>query len=65
VVGATTGVVPAPKGYFKGTYPSLILIFINLTSHIAAMKTVCDKFGALFILDEVGVAIFFFPQISF
>jgi len=35
VVGATTGVVAAPKGYFK------------------AMKTVCDKFGALFILDEV------------
>jgi len=35
VVGATTGVVAAPKGYFK------------------AMKSVCDKFGALFILDEV------------
>jgi len=35
VVGATTGVVAAPKGYFR------------------AMKTVCDKFGALFILDEV------------
>jgi len=35
VVGATTGALPAPKGYFK------------------AMKTVCDKFGALFILDEV------------
>jgi len=35
VVGATTGVVPAPKGYFK------------------AMKSVCDKYGALFILDEV------------
>ncbi|KAF9221474.1 hypothetical protein BS17DRAFT_758087 [Gyrodon lividus] len=35
VVGATTGVVGAPKGYF------------------AAMKTVCEKYGALFILDEV------------
>ncbi|TFK26192.1 PLP-dependent transferase [Coprinopsis marcescibilis] len=35
VVGATTGVVPAPKGYFK------------------AVKSVCDKYGALFILDEV------------
>ncbi|KAF8637599.1 hypothetical protein AX17_002668 [Amanita inopinata Kibby_2008] len=35
VVGATTGVVPAPKGYFK------------------AMKSVCHKYGALFILDEV------------
>ncbi|KIL69369.1 hypothetical protein M378DRAFT_184532 [Amanita muscaria Koide BX008] len=35
VVGATTGVVSAPKGYFK------------------AMKSVCEKFGALFILDEV------------
>jgi len=35
VVGATTGCLPAPKGYFK------------------AMKSVCDKFGALFILDEV------------
>ncbi|RDX51245.1 PLP-dependent transferase [Lentinus brumalis] len=35
VVGATTGVVAAPKGYFK------------------AVKSVCDKYGALFILDEV------------
>ncbi|KAG7439758.1 uncharacterized protein BT62DRAFT_998118 [Guyanagaster necrorhizus] len=35
VVGATTGVVAAPKGYFK------------------AMKAVCEKYGALFILDEV------------
>ncbi|OJT09786.1 hypothetical protein TRAPUB_13745 [Trametes pubescens] len=35
VVGATSGVVAAPKGYFK------------------AMKSVCDKYGALFILDEV------------
>ncbi|KAI0831829.1 PLP-dependent transferase [Trametes gibbosa] len=35
VVGATTGVVPAPKGYFK------------------AMKSVCEKYGALIILDEV------------
>ncbi|KAH7881773.1 hypothetical protein F5I97DRAFT_1945577 [Phlebopus sp. FC_14] len=35
VVGATTGVVGAPKGYF------------------AAMKSVCEKYGALFILDEV------------
>ncbi|KZT44316.1 PLP-dependent transferase [Sistotremastrum suecicum HHB10207 ss-3] len=35
VVGATTGVVPAPRGYFK------------------AMKSVCDKYGALFVLDEV------------
>ena len=24
------------------------------------MKTVCDKFGALFILDEVGVVAIFF-----
>ncbi|TFY50554.1 hypothetical protein EVG20_g11452 [Dentipellis fragilis] len=35
VVGATTGCVAAPKGYFK------------------AMKSVCRKYGALFILDEV------------
>ncbi|KAH9849939.1 PLP-dependent transferase [Lenzites betulinus] len=35
VVGATTGVVAAPRGYFK------------------AMKSVCEKYGALFILDEV------------
>ncbi|KAK7685829.1 hypothetical protein QCA50_011175 [Cerrena zonata] len=35
VVGATTGVVAPPKGYFK------------------AMKSVCDKYGALLILDEV------------
>ncbi|KAJ2934030.1 hypothetical protein H1R20_g3045, partial [Candolleomyces eurysporus] len=35
VVGATTGVVGAPKGYFK------------------AVKSVCDKYGALLILDEV------------
>ncbi|KAI0079420.1 PLP-dependent transferase [Panus rudis PR-1116 ss-1] len=35
VVGATTGVVPPPKGYLK------------------AMKSVCDKYGALFILDEI------------
>lgn len=34
-MGATTGVVAAPKGYFK------------------AMKEVCHKYGALFILDEV------------
>ena len=33
VVGAS-GVMPAPKGYFK------------------AMKSVCKKYGALFILDE-------------
>ncbi|KAG1723840.1 uncharacterized protein EDB91DRAFT_1340148 [Suillus paluster] len=35
VVGATTGVVSAPKGYFN------------------AMKSVCHKYGALFMLDEV------------
>jgi len=35
VVGATTGVLAAPKGYFK------------------AMKSVCEKYGALFVLDEV------------
>ena len=35
VVGATIGVLGAPKGYF------------------AAMKSVCEKYGALFILDEV------------
>ncbi|EJU02631.1 PLP-dependent transferase [Dacryopinax primogenitus] len=35
VVGATTGCVAAPKGYFP------------------AMKAVCEKHGALFILDEV------------
>ncbi|KIY45666.1 PLP-dependent transferase [Fistulina hepatica ATCC 64428] len=35
VVGATSGVVPPPKGYLK------------------AMKSVCHKYGALFILDEV------------
>ena len=35
VVGATTGALPAPKGYFK------------------AMREVCNKYGVLFILDEV------------
>ncbi|KAG8684277.1 hypothetical protein FRC09_015494, partial [Ceratobasidium sp. 395] len=35
VVGATTGCVPAPKGYFK------------------ACREVCDKYGALLLLDEV------------
>ncbi|KAI0037907.1 PLP-dependent transferase [Auriscalpium vulgare] len=35
VVGATTGCLAAPKGYFR------------------AMKSVCHKYGALFILDEV------------
>ena len=35
VVGATTGALPAPRGYFK------------------AMRSVCKKHGALFILDEV------------
>jgi len=35
VVGATTGAVPAPKGYFK------------------AMKSVCEKYDILFMLDEV------------
>lgn len=35
VVGATTGAVGPPPGYFK------------------AMKSVCKKYGALFILDEV------------
>ena len=35
VVGATIGVVPSPKGYWK------------------AMKSVCDKYGALLIFDEV------------
>ncbi|KAI0306092.1 hypothetical protein B0F90DRAFT_1808594 [Multifurca ochricompacta] len=35
VVGATTGVLAAPKGYFR------------------AMKSVCRKYGAFFILDEV------------
>ncbi len=39
-MGATTGVVGAPKGYFK------------------AMKSVCDKYGALFILDEVSLLVF-------
>ncbi|EJD52210.1 PLP-dependent transferase [Auricularia subglabra TFB-10046 SS5] len=35
VVGATTGALAAPRGYFK------------------AMREVCDKYGALLILDEV------------
>ncbi|KDQ18214.1 hypothetical protein BOTBODRAFT_53000 [Botryobasidium botryosum FD-172 SS1] len=35
VVGATSGVVLAPKGYFK------------------VMKAICEKYGALLILDEV------------
>ncbi|KZP16697.1 PLP-dependent transferase [Athelia psychrophila] len=35
VSGASSGVVPPPKGYFK------------------AMKAVCDKYGALLILDEI------------
>ena len=34
-VGAATGVVAPPKGYFK------------------AMKSICDKYDALFILDKV------------
>ncbi|KAF8264513.1 PLP-dependent transferase [Lactarius quietus] len=34
-VAGASGVIPAPKGYFK------------------AMKSVCRKYGALFILDEV------------
>jgi hypothetical protein len=41
VVGATTGVMPAPKGYFK------------------AMKSMCEKYGALFILDKVGLCFVF------
>lgn len=45
VVGATTGVVAAPEGYFK------------------AMKSVCDKYGALFILDEVSL-ILSYPWIN-
>jgi adenosylmethionine-8-amino-7-oxononanoate aminotransferase len=35
VVGATTGVVPAPAGYFR------------------AAKEVCERHGALLVLDEV------------
>jgi hypothetical protein len=27
------------------------------------MKTVCDKFGALFILDEVGLLFIFSPEL--
>jgi adenosylmethionine-8-amino-7-oxononanoate aminotransferase len=34
-VMGSSGVIPAPKGYFR------------------AMKSVCRKYGALFILDEV------------
>ena len=34
-VAGASGVIPAPKGYFR------------------AMKSVCRKYGALFILDEV------------
>ena len=55
VVGATTGVVPAPKGYFKG----ILFSFLSSTRYflerlvLSAMKSVCDKYGALFILDEV------------
>ena len=36
--------------------------FINLMHTIIAMKSVCDKFGALFILDEVGFATFSPPN---
>jgi len=56
VVGATTGVVPAPKGYFKGNSFRPILSSIrSRLEHLvlSAMKSVCDKYGALFILDEV------------
>lgn len=52
VVGATIGVVCPPKGYFKGTADSSFFrrIAFDLDS---AMKSVCDKYGALLILDEV------------
>jgi E3 ubiquitin-protein ligase TRIP12 len=52
VVGATTGVVPAPKGYFRGilTSRSILSLFNDFWK---AMKSVCDKYGALLILDEV------------
>lgn len=55
VVGATTGVVPAPIGYFKGEcrlQPFIPSIPVYNNS-VEAMKSVCDKYGALFILDEV------------
>jgi hypothetical protein len=55
VVGTTTGVVPAPKGYFKGSTHLDRIIIPSLISFPKAMKSVCDKYGALFILDEVGL----------
>ena len=51
VVGATTGVVGAPKGYFKGRPPLPMLLHQAEIS--SAVKSVCDKYGALLILDEV------------
>lgn len=54
VVGATTGVVPAPKGYFKGDpFISCFQRYLLECFVLSAMKSVCDKYGALFILDEV------------
>jgi E3 ubiquitin-protein ligase TRIP12 len=53
VVGATTGVVPPPKGYFKGAAESRFFKFGRIADHESAMKSVCDKYGALLILDEV------------
>ena len=52
VVGATTGVVGAPKGYFKGRPASLRVYAMRLNCFVA-VKSVCDKYGALLILDEV------------
>lgn len=51
VVGATSGVVPAPKGYFKGRG---FLRSFRSSNSAQAMKSVCDKYGALFILDEAS-----------
>jgi len=51
VVGATTGVVPPPRGYLKGEQQFPV---VGLALTVLAMKSVCEKYGALFILDEVA-----------
>jgi E3 ubiquitin-protein ligase TRIP12 len=52
VVGATSGAVPPPNGYFKGVAQSSFFFGAGELTE-SAMKSVCDKYGALLILDEV------------
>ncbi|KAJ3505938.1 hypothetical protein NMY22_g17408 [Coprinellus aureogranulatus] len=53
VVGATTGVVSAPKGTSKVSSGNCYTVSEKALILFEAMKSVCDKYGALFILDEV------------